>query len=48
MVKDKEAWFLQSMGSQRVRHDRVTEQVTHAHNCSRDLQEQLDREKYIK
>ena len=21
MVKDKEAWFLQSMGSQRVRHD---------------------------
>ena len=26
LVMDREAWLLQSMGSQRVRHDRVTEQ----------------------
>ena len=26
MVKDKEAWMLQSMGSQRVGHDLATEQ----------------------
>ena len=26
IVKDREAWLLQSMGSQRVRHDLVTEQ----------------------
>jgi len=27
MVKDREAWLLQSMGSQRVGHDLATEQV---------------------
>ena len=26
MVRDREAWHLQSMGSRRVRRDRVTEQ----------------------
>ena len=26
MLKDREAWCLQSMGSQKVRHDLVTEQ----------------------
>ena len=26
IVKDKEAWMLQSMGSQTVRHDQATEQ----------------------
>ena len=26
MVKDREAWLLQSMGSQGVRHDAVSEQ----------------------
>ena len=26
VVKDKEAWMLQSMGSQTVRHDQATEQ----------------------
>ena len=26
MAKDREAWVLQSMGSQRVRHDLATEQ----------------------
>ena len=26
MVKDRNVWCVQSMGSQRVRHDRVTEQ----------------------
>ena len=29
IVKDREAWLLQSMGWQRVRHDRATEQHHH-------------------
>jgi len=35
MVKDREAGMLQSMGSQRVRHDLVTEQQIHKINLKK-------------
>ena len=38
VVKDREATVLQSLGSQRVRHDRVTEQQAH-HKSEENLGE---------
>ena len=38
VVKDREATVLQSLGSQRVRHDRVTEQQVH-HKSEENLGE---------
>jgi len=37
IVKDREAWLLQSMGSQRVGHNRVTEQQQPVHNLFLDF-----------
>ena len=40
MVKDKEAWFLQSMGLQRVRNDLATEQQQQQSNVINSPQEE--------